>query len=381
VKILQIITRSERRGAEISAAELSEQLARRGHEVRLVSLYAPSSDTCRLLRTEGVGRVELNAKASGRIEPAAMARLWRLIREMGPDVVQANGFHALKYASLLKHSRLTSWPLVYRNISIASRWITRRLQRMWGTWLMRSVDCVLSVSDAGAADICKTYNVPKSRALTIPQGIEIPAVQYRDQARRTLADLIGVDASDPLLFHLGSFTPEKNHEGLLTAFRRVCKRHPRAQLVLCGDGPLRPHIEQRIGTLDLHGRVHTLGNRADARNLLAGGDLLLLSSHIEGIPGVILEAAACGVPAVSTNVGAVAETVEHDTSGKLVPAGDMHALADAVCELLADPERRKQMGAAARDHVIRHHEMNSTIDEFERIYRKLVPKPTFIQSL
>jgi len=370
VKILQIITRSELRGAEVFAAGLSEQLAARGHQVCLAAVYgAPSPES---LAAEGVERVELEGKAKGRLEPRAMLRQARLWRRFRPDVVQANGFHALKYAVVAKRLGRHDAPLIYRNISVASGWIRGRLRRQWGRWLAKSVALVASVSDASRSDFVETYGIDPSRAFTIHRGIERPEHEQREEARRSICDLIRVNRSTPLLFHIGGFTEEKNHAGLLAAFGRIRHSFPEARLVLFGDGPLRREFECAVRISGLSSQVHCLGVRSDARDLLAGADVLLLPSRIEGIPGVVLEAAARKIPSVCTDVGAVREAVQHRVSGLLVPADDMPALAQATCELLQDVGRRREFGEAAFRYVKEHHDMQRCVDRFEGVYRDAV---------
>jgi glycosyltransferase involved in cell wall biosynthesis len=300
-----------------------------------------------------------------------MLRFSRLVRTLQPDVVQANAFHALKYASLLKRVTRGAWPLVYRNVSLASHWISHGWRRHWGRWLLRPVDRVLSVSDIAAADFCATYGFPQSRMVTIRRGVELPGEVDFPGTRKRIAAMIGCKPEDPLLFHLGGFTPEKNHDGLLRALAIVCKRYPDVRLVLCGDGPLWTPMQRRAGELGVSGNAYFLGNRPEARELLAGADLLLLTSCVEGIPGVVLEAAARMVPSVATNVGAMADAIAHESSGLLVPAGDMESLAEGCCALLADPVRRKRMGTAARQFVAETHEIGASVDRFESLYRTL----------
>jgi glycosyltransferase involved in cell wall biosynthesis len=369
VKILQLVTRNELRGAEMFAALLSNRLAQHGHEVCFAALYTCPYDTPRLPLNSEVNGVELGGRVKGRIEPGVWVALRRLAKQWRPDVVQANAFHALKYAVLTKRLGGGRWPIVYRNISMASNWIARPWQAWWGRWLFRSVAHVVSVSDASAADLCQTYRFPADRISTVRRGVEVPDSVDRHLARRRLAELIAFDQDDPILFHIGGFTAEKNHVGLLAAFRRIQQELPNSHLVLCGDGPLRERVQNEVRQGGLERQVHLLGNRADAGDLLPAAELLLLTSHVEGIPGVVLEAAVRGVPSVSTNVGAVREAVRDGETGVLVPDGDMPGLARAACDLLADSVRRKAMGEAARSLVAGQHDLNDIVVKWERIYR------------
>lgn len=369
LKILQIITQAEYRGAEVFASQLTDGLEQRGHEVWLAALYRSPAGPVSLLKRRPDRQVEIGAKARGRIEPGALWRLRRLLNDVRPDVVQANAFHALKYAVLLKYLGRADWQLVYRNVSIASSWVGRRWKRAWGRWLFRHVDCATSVSDASAKDLSEIYNVPVSKIRTIRRGVPVPHLGVKDDVRRRLRHMINGSEDEPVILHLAGFTPEKNHRGLLCAFRSVQERFPSAHLVLCGDGPLRQTIQREANGNYRH--IHFLGARDDAADLLAGSDLTVLASRIEGIPGVILEAGARGIPSVCTAVGAISDVVTHGVSGLLVPIDDMPALADAICRLLGDPEVSREMGNAARQYVMKHHDLNRCVERFEELYSEL----------
>ena len=272
MKILQLITFSRLRGAEVFAEQLSSELATRGHDVTLASMYQPDPQIDELPRGNLVRRVELRGRRVGRIEIRVLARLLRLMDETQPDVIQANGFHGLKYASLASRIAPTRRPLLYRNISMAGEWITSSAQRMWGRWLLSPVDRVLSVSDAGACDFVTAYNFPEANVETIRRGIDIPDSVDDGLQRRRLARLAKCGTDSPLLVHVGGFTPEKNHTGLLAAFAQIQSQFSNAQLLLFGDGPLRAEVQQQLDGSRLRESVHILGNRSDARELLAGAD-------------------------------------------------------------------------------------------------------------
>jgi len=368
MRILQVITRNDLRGAEVFVGLLSETLAERGHDVCIAALYAPTVRSQPLAVDRSVQVVELNGRVKGRIETTTGYRLLRTVRQFRPDVVQANAFHALKYLVLVKRLSRAGWPIVYRNVSMASGWIEKSWKRRWGTWLFRHVERVATVSDMSKTDLCQAYRFPETHAITVRRGIRIPGHVQRERARRQLAELASISPQHPLLLHVGGFTREKNHAGLVEAFEQILQNHPDAQLVLCGDGPLRPDIEQAVKATGMSSRVSFLGNRSDAAKLTAGADVLLLTSHIEGIPGVVLEAAAQKVAAVCTDVGAVAEAVIDGQTGVLVPAGDMTGLGQAASRLISETAVRERMGSEARELVARQHDLEQTTTQFEAMY-------------
>ena len=370
MRILQLINRRYRRGAEVFATLLSDALAERGHDVELVGLYAPPEDEL----VPNVARfTDLGTASRLKLNPALVWRVARYVEAARPDLVQANGSDTLKYATLAKRISGGDWPIVYRNISVASQWLRWPGHRLWGRFLSGGLDHVVSVAEESRDDFVATYGVPPQHASTIRRGIDVTPFP-RDEARAALAALGEARPEAPLLVHIGSFTPEKNHAWMIEAFADVYRRRSDVHLFLFGDGALRPGVERQIGRLGLGGSVHVLGSRDDATKLVAGADLLLLPSLIEGIPGVVLEAAAQGVPAVATDVGGIGEAVESGERGVLVPLGDRAAFVGAILRLLDDDGLRQRMGEAARRFVCEHYDIDKTASAFERLYLDILDR-------
>jgi glycosyltransferase involved in cell wall biosynthesis len=369
MRILQIVTARQRRGAEVFATQLSDALAARGHEVTVLGLYPAAGPS---LDPERAAWEDLRPGRVGKLNPARVADLIRYLRRVQPELVQANGADTLKYSSIAKRLGELRAPLVYRNISIASQWLRGRAHRAWGRWLAGALDHVSSVSEASGADFGRTYGVPAWRRSVTHRGILIPVGVDAEAARRELTRRAGIPPGAQLLVHVGNYSEEKNHLWLVGAFRGILTAAPEAHLVLIGDGVLRPEVEARIAQLELDHSVHVLGVQPDAAQLVAGADVFVLPSRIEGIPGVVLEAAAQAVPAVATDVGGMREAVRDGETGLLVARGDEGGFVAAVLALLADPARRCSMGAAARSLVQARFSMDVTAAAFEDLYARLV---------
>jgi glycosyltransferase involved in cell wall biosynthesis len=377
MRILHIITRRELRGAEVVARDMCQGLTARGHEVMLVGLFEPPDPHAADTLTDGLNVADLGGPKHRGFSLAIARALRECVRKFRPDVVHANAFNALKFAAVVKLLTGAQWPLVYRNVGVASQWVTRPGQRSWGRFLLRQVDRVLSVSDVSRADFAKTYRYPTSQIDIARQGVRLLSPVDKREARQRLLAAIErshIRKCDPchVLIHVGNFAPEKNHGGLVEAFAMIRQQDPQARLVLIGEGPLRPQIEKLIARRQLDDCVCLLGARSDAAQLVAGADLMLLSSHVEGIPGVVLEACAGAVPVVSTSVGGLAEIVEDGVSGRLTRPGDMSALAAAACELLASPQQRQTFGHAASEFVKRHHDFEAAVDQLVSLYSELL---------
>jgi glycosyltransferase involved in cell wall biosynthesis len=167
------------------------------------------------------------------------------------------------------------------------------------------------------------------------------------------------------------FHPVKDHATLLRAFANVSAAVQDVDLLLVGDGPLRPDLEAQADALGITRRVRFLGVRHDVPDILAASDVFVLPSLSEAASITLLEAMATGTPVVATNVGGNPEIVRHDENGLLTPRGDAPAMAMAIVRLLREPERARELGAHAAEQVRRTYRLERTIDRYHTLYREL----------
>jgi glycosyltransferase involved in cell wall biosynthesis len=159
---------------------------------------------------------------------------------------------------------------------------------------------------------------------------------------------------------------------LLDAARGVLGKHPRTVFVVFGEGVERAKIERRIVQHGLNGKFILAGYRPDLDRLIPHFDLLVLPSYTEGLPNVVLEALAAGVPVVATSVGGTPEIVEHGVSGLLVPPGDDTALAAAISQMLNSAEHRKAMGSAGRERVTREFGFPAQATQYQALLHSIL---------
>jgi glycosyltransferase involved in cell wall biosynthesis len=192
---------------------------------------------------------------------------------------------------------------------------------------------------------------PRDKVFVIPNGVDVGRFKPCE-ADSELASSIGITAGAPTATIVAALRPEKNHELFLGAAARVHRHLPSAQFIVIGDGPRRAELEQRATDLGIRDAVRFLGTRSDVPQLLGLTDVLVLSSHMEANPVSILEGLACGKPVVATRVGSISETVLEGVNGFLVDPGSEEQLAARIHQLLADPDRVRQMGTAGRQTVV-----------------------------
>lgn len=169
----------------------------------------------------------------------------------------------------------------------------------------------------------------------------------KDEAVRTEARKRLASPGEAILIHLSNFRPVKRVLDVVKVFAQVVKEVP-AQLVLVGDGPDRSAAEWLAHDLKIHDKIHFLGKQDRVSELLPLADLMLLPSQLESFGLAALEAMACKVPAIATNVGGIPELIEHGVTGLLYPVGDVDNMARGALELLKDEKRLDVMRDEAR---------------------------------
>ena len=170
---------------------------------------------------------------------------------------------------------------------------------------------------------------------------------------------------------VGRLVPIKNQALFLRAAAKVAARIPGLQIFVVGGGEMESSLRSLAEELDLN--VHFTGSRADMAEVYGSLDVLALSSDNEGTPVALIEALAAGVPVVSTDVGGVTDVLAGGAHGKLTPAGDEGALAEAIAAALIDPPSPAAR-EAARAHVLTHYSAERLCNDLESLYRELLER-------
>ena len=348
------------------AAELSQELIRRGHHIVFAGLYAPPEH---VLEVKGADNIDLKGRKMF-VNPVLLFQLVRLIRKERPDVVQANGSDTLKYA-VLAGRLIPGLKIIYRNISMVSSWSKKGSWRhRFNRWLFGHVDYVTSVGERALQDLIDLYAFNPNHASVVRRGIPEQAYD-KAQQRKKLINQFGFDENVRILMHVGQFSPEKNHPFLISAFERIKGAFPNVKLILIGEGVNYRKTIDEVNRKQLQNDILFAGYQNEVQSWLSGADLFLLTSTIEGVPGVILEAGMQGVPAVAVNVGGVGEVIRNGETGLIIDQHDETAFAAAVVQLLQHADTRKRCGAAAAEYVKAHYGVVSCAIAFEKIYEQI----------
>ena len=207
--------------------------------------------------------------------------------------------------------------------------------------------------------------IQPKRIQVIANGIELPP--RLEAAAATVRKELSPAQNQPLLLAVGRLVTPKGHTYLLQAVPALLTEYPDLQLVIAGEGYLRPALEAEIDSLHLERSVHLLGNRSDVPVLLQACDIFVLSSRNEGMPIALLEAMAAGAAVISTRVEGVADLICEGQNGLLVPVEDPVALAQAILHLLRNPDLRRQLGAAARETIQEKYSLDHSCRQYAAI--------------
>jgi L-malate glycosyltransferase len=176
---------------------------------------------------------------------------------------------------------------------------------------------------------------------------------------------------EPIVMHLSNFRPVKRILDAIQIFALLREKMP-AKLVMVGDGPDREAAEQFAQKLKVAEDVLFLGKQNDVHIKLSQADLFLLPSQLESFGLAALEAMACEVPVIATNVGGLPEVIQHGVDGYLVEPGDVKLAAKYAIDLLSGPDRGREIGRLARIHAKKNYCANDVIPMYERYYEKIL---------
>jgi glycosyltransferase involved in cell wall biosynthesis len=235
--------------------------------------------------------------------------------------------------------------------------------------LARITDRVVTISPAQRDDIVTRFKIASAaRTTVVPLGLDLDRLARLDPRASHLRGRFGIPEQALVVGYVGRFVAIKDLATLVRAFARVAGKRPDAVLLLAGDGPVRPDVEALVAALTLQKQVRLAGWIEDLAPLYATMDICALSSLNEGTPIALIEAMAAGKAVVATAVGGVADVVEHERTGLLVPPQNPEALAEALVRLAADPGERSRMGAAGREAVVGRFSAGRLVDDIDRLY-------------
>jgi glycosyltransferase involved in cell wall biosynthesis len=369
--ILQLVSSRQYRGAEVFASVLSAGLIKNGHKVLFVGLYPPPKKG---LIVHGAQNIDVKNGVKRFFSLSIYKQLKQIIEEYQPDLIQANGSDTLKYAAALKMA-FPKIPLVYRLISMPAYWMGNNwLKKIFYRMLYRKVDFVAGVSQAAVDELRELMHVPESKSGVIYRGIQGELFD-KWVCRNAILSHFSLPSDAKLLISVGSLSKEKDQAFMLKAMTLLPPNLAnQVYLILIGEGPLKADLERLAKELGLGDKLKMPGFRENVGEWIRGADLFLLSSEIEGVPGVVIEAGLQEIPCVALNVGGVAEVIDHAESGILIEPRKLDEFSLAIENLLKEQSLRELLGRNARNTNSRKFSVERAVKAFESLYWDLGKK-------
>jgi len=327
---------------------------------------AATRETVERVRAAGVRLVGLDRR--GKVDVWVWGRLLRLLRRERIDVLHTHKFGSNVWGTLL--GRAAGVPVVIaheHSWEYERRPIRRILDRQL---IARCADLLIAVSREDQKRMVEIEGIPPARTLFVPNGI----AEAEPTSGRDVRAELGIEPMTPVIGSVGSLFPVKSFDVLLRAAALLIRERPDVQILIAGGGPQYETLLKLARELRVDGSVRLLGRRNDVPDVLRALDIAVCCSRSEGSPLSVIEYMQAGLPVVATAVGGVPDLIESGVQGLLVAPDDPPALARALAELLADPERARIMGIHARERQRAEFDLEVLVHRLEDLYDELLAR-------
>lgn len=358
MRSLHIDTARTWRGGQNQVLLTVNGLAEAGHDAILLA-----HENGELRRRAGEGLRFLSFSPRSEFDVQAAWQLAGVLRQRRPDIVHA---HDPMGVSLVAMALQMSTGKLDRPLVVAARRVDFHLKRhAFSKWKYRHVDVFIAASGTIAA-ILEADGIAPDRIEVVHDGVNVSFIDKQPPVDAHAEFWLPHGA--PLVGNVAALAAHKGQRHLIAAAARIIRDVPDTRFLIVGQGELHDTLQHQIESLGLGRHVFLTGFRDDALGLVKSLDLFVMSSLTEGLGSSILEAMACERPVVGTRTGGIPEIVDEGRTGALVPPGDEHALATAVVELLRNPERGREMGAAGRQRVVSEFSVDVLVERTARVY-------------
>jgi glycosyltransferase involved in cell wall biosynthesis len=323
-------------------------------------------------------------------EPQSLRDWLRIIRENKPDIV------------VFPYSRIGAFPWqasvaavlagVPRRISVQHlippplppavqgksprallrRFIGRQARKALKVKISARISSSLSnttvcVSNAVRDALVKMYGFAPHKTVVVVNGVSSSAFAPSKMIGEAVRARLDIDPDEFVLVSVARLVEEKGIDILIRAVSKVVRQGVPCKCIILGDGPLREKLQQKVNFEGLWDHVFLEGFQQDVRPYLQASSAFILTSHLEGLPISVLEAMACGLPCIVTNVGGSAEAVKDQVTGLVIPPASAEAAADAILYLATNPDKRAEMASKAREVASQSFDIEARIAELTSV--------------
>ena len=361
-------------GAERQVISLAKGLRWRGWRVSVVALTGSGGKAAAELTATGVEFLSLEMR-KGLIDPRGWIRFNRWNNRERPHIIHSHLPHATwltRWSRLTKPSQMlaeTAFPAQVHIDTLhtsSTGGFTRRLGYRSSDWLAH---CVTAVSQSVADTHLAAGMVNRKKTFVVPNGVDVEDFRPDEQTRTAVRQELGLN-DEFLWLAAGRLEPVKDHPTLLLAFANLPEH---ARLLIAGSGSQQSELCRLSARLGLERRVRFLGFQPDIKPWMRAADGFVLSSRWEGLPVGLMEAGACALPCVATDVPGSREVIVRGRTGRLAPSFSPVALARTMTAMVhSSPHDRRIMGNLPRLHVAQSFSLEAMLERWEKHYRRLL---------
>lgn len=368
IRVAIVIDSLQTGGAQKLITAFVSQAPQYGIEPVVINMRKGSSSViCDAIESSGVKVYTVTARSLFSIQ--RLRWLIGFLKEQQIDIIHSH----LLYANILSSvaARLARIPVVctLHSTHAEKGWRLRLLKSVEDFCLQNFASRILAVGQKVAAAHVGRY---RQRSVdVIPNGIPEPEEVPTQTRERLRNELAGGDNSNLIIITVGRFEPSKGYQDMVEAFKLLREKNKKSRLLMVGSGSLHDSIRMQVETLDLKQSVILAGERHDIPQLLASSDIFASSSHREGLPLSLLEAMMAELPIVATSVGDIPNVVTEEM-GIVVPPRQPEKLAAALEKLMTSPQRRREMGKAARDRAMHEYSLDVWIKRHVNLYNDVL---------
>lgn len=367
MKILLITTHLNFGGISSYALSLARKLKEKNHDVWVASSGGALTET---LKKYAVPHLRINIRTKSELSPKVFLTALRLlifIKENKIEIIHAQTRVTQVTASFL--SKLARIPYVTTCHGFFKPKISRKICKCWG-------DKVIAISEPVRAHLVNDLKVPKNKIELIYNGIELKdfshtytkqeIVDFKNEFKIKDGPVVGIIARLSLI---------KGHKYLLTAAKEILKTNKDAQFIIIGDGPEKKNLLELSRSLKIENNIYFIPSTLETKKPLSVMDIFVMPSLQEGLGISILEAMACGLPVVASNVGGIYSLIKDGKNGFLVPPKDPESLKEAILKLLNNKKMAESFGVFSQEIARDNFSLDKLISKVEEVYKKTIDKP------
>ncbi len=379
IKVLEIVTRLNIGGPAVNVIYITALLDKNNFDVCLVSGKESEFEgnmfyLCEQMNVKPLLVPQLQRELNLKNDLTALLKLIKIILKFKPDIIHT---HTAKAGAL---GRLAGILCFKKNIihtfhgHIFDGYFSPLKTKIFHCieiFLSRFTKRIISVSETQRKIFKELKLGDFTKIICVPLGLQLDEFKNAVSLRLDMRNKFGFKENTIVISIIARIVQIKNHSLLIDAVNLLSEKFTDFKIVIVGDGDMRDEIVNKIQSLKLEKYFLFAGFTKELAGYYGMSDIVVLTSNNEGLPTVIIEAQAAGIPVISTNVGGVRDLIIENETGILAPAQNKEILAEKIFTLCSDSGLRKKLGIAGQKHALKNFSVQRLIYNFEKLYGEL----------